>query len=107
MTKPSFFFLHFAQQAYLHRSDRVALVRSRQDRQHGAVYMSALMLLKKPCSVVSDGGQGGRTQHLGGLGWWRHTGEILRVGLVMAKPVLAVGDTVQVPGSGQQGLVPC
>lgn len=24
----------------------------------------------------------------------------------MALPVLAVGDTVQVPGSGQQGLVP-
>ncbi len=33
--------------------------------------------------------------------------EILRVGLVVALPVLAVGDTVQVPGSGQQGLVPC
>lgn len=36
----------------------------------------------------------------------RRTLEILRVGLVMAAPVLAVGDTVQVPGSGQQGLVP-
>lgn len=43
----------------------------------------------------------------GGVGRWRHTGEILRVSLVMAKPVLAVGYTVQVPGSGQQGLVPC
>lgn len=36
----------------------------------------------------------------------RRTLKILRVGLVMAVPVLAVGDTVQVPGSGQQGLVP-
>ena len=36
----------------------------------------------------------------------RRTLKILRVGLVMAAPVLAVGDTVQVPGSGQQGLVP-
>lgn len=37
---------------------------------------------------------------------WRQTLEILWVCRVMAPPVLAVGDTVQVPGSGQQGLVP-
>lgn len=60
------------------------------------------MLPKKPCSVVSEGGGVG-----GGGGGRGHTGEILWVSLVMALPVLAVGDTVQVPGSGQQGLVPC
>lgn len=32
--------------------------------------------------------------------------KVLWVGLVKALPVLPVGDTVQVPGSGQQGLVP-
>lgn len=33
--------------------------------------------------------------------------KILGVSLVNALPVLAIGDTVQVPGRGQQGLVPC
>lgn len=38
---------------------------------------------------------------------WTQTLKILRVGFVKARPILAVGDTVQVPGSRQQGLVPC
>lgn len=61
------------------------------------------MLPKKPCSVVSEGDEGGS----GGVWGGGHTGEILRVSLVLDLPVLAVGDKVQVPGSGQQGLVPC
>lgn len=33
--------------------------------------------------------------------------KVLRVDPVHALPILAVGDTVQVPGRGEQGLVPC
>lgn len=53
--------------------------------------------------MVSEGDEGGS----GGVWGGGHTGEILRVSLVLDLPVLAVGDKVQVPGSGQQGLVPC
>lgn len=55
-----FFPLHFAQQAYLHRSDS-CVSKSEAGRAACLVNITALMLLlRKPCSLVSKGAEGGK-----------------------------------------------
>lgn len=55
--------------------------------------------------LTSQKGAGERSHQIKSI-METQTIEILWIGLVKPPPVLAIGDTVQVPGSGQQGLVP-